>query len=150
MKSINEITLLGHAGKDGEVRHFTSSSKGSVSIATSRSWKQDDEWVSDTTWHLVEGWSRIADEIGLIKKGDPVLVIGRLVKEKYEKDGQQMQIVKVLANTVQVVVKRDHESGQQSGGQSRQAPANAQPIKEPVKDNPTDFQSDNHFDDIPW
>src|SRR5262249_36788970 len=49
----------------------------------------------------VTGWKRLANSAAAsLKKGDPVIVNGRLQVEEYEKDGEKRTLVKVAASAI--------------------------------------------------
>jgi len=83
----NNVKLIGHLGKDPEVRTFESGKKmATFSIATSDSYKnQKGEKVQDTQWHNIVIWGKLADIAGqYLKKGSEVAVEGKLVHRVYE------------------------------------------------------------------
>ena len=106
MRCINQVTLLGHAGRDAELRHFGSGSrKAWVSMATSRSWKKGDDWESESTWHNIEAWGREADKLSNVRKGQPVMVSGRISVENWtDNNGVEKRTTKIVADTVCLVV----------------------------------------------
>jgi len=89
---LNHITIVGFVGADPELRQSRSNgSKFTVlSVATQRSWKNDqEEWVSKTEWHRVSIFRpRLAEYVAEnIRKGSHVLVEGSLVSSTYERPG---------------------------------------------------------------
>jgi single-strand DNA-binding protein len=95
----NSVKLIGHLGKDPEVRTFESGRKmASFSIATTDSYKnQKGEQVEDTQWHNLVIWGRLADIAGqYLKKGSEVAVEGKLVHRTYETSkGEKRYITEV-------------------------------------------------------
>ena len=95
----NSVKLIGHLGKDPEVRTFESGKKmASFSIATTDSYKnQKGEQVEDTQWHNLVIWGRLADIAGqYLKKGSEVAVEGKLVHRTYETSkGEKRYITEV-------------------------------------------------------
>jgi len=107
MPSINRITLLGHLGKDPEIK-YTPGGKTvcNASIATEKSWKKDDEWKKKTTWHRIVAWGKTAEALGLGTKGSLVLVEGELTQRSWEnKEGVKQFVTEVLAGVVVVIGK---------------------------------------------
>lgn len=79
-----QIILVGYLGKDPEMR-FTpnGSAVTNFSVATSRTWKQDGVKVDETTWFRISVWGAQAEPCAeWLKKGSPVLVLGRLQPDK--------------------------------------------------------------------
>ena len=94
--------MIGHLGKDPEVRTFESGKKkASFSLATTESYRnQKGENVNDTQWHNVVMWGKLADEAGQsLKKGSEVSIEGKLVHRVYEtKTGDKRYITEVNVN----------------------------------------------------
>ncbi len=52
--SLNRVMLIGNLGKDAETRFTTNNvSVTNFTMATTYSYKKDNEWVNDTTWHNI-------------------------------------------------------------------------------------------------
>ncbi|WP_211762866.1 single-stranded DNA-binding protein [Kutzneria sp. CA-103260] len=64
--------------------------------------KQQDVWSDGHKLFVwVTGWKRLAKGAAAsLKKGDPVIVSGRLRVEEYEKDGEKRTTVKVEATAI--------------------------------------------------
>lgn len=83
----NSVKLIGHLGKDPEVRKFESGKKvATFTIATTDSYKnQKGEKIEDTQWHNLVIWGRLADVAGqYLKKGSEVAIEGKLIHRAYE------------------------------------------------------------------
>jgi single-strand DNA-binding protein len=95
----NSVKLIGHLGKDPEVRKFDSGKKvATFSIATSDSYKnQKGEKIEDTQWHNLVIWGRLADVAGhYLKKGSEVAIEGKLVHRAYEtSSGEKRYITEI-------------------------------------------------------
>ncbi|HAF48989.1 MAG TPA: single-stranded DNA-binding protein [Anaerolineaceae bacterium] len=76
-----QITIVGYLGRDPEMR-FTPSGQAvtSFSVATSRSYTTNaGQKVDETTWFRISVWGSQAEACNqYLKKGSPVLVVGRL------------------------------------------------------------------------
>ncbi len=90
--TVNKVILVGHLGRDPEVRHTQSGAPiVSMSLATSESWrdKRTGERVEKTEWHRVvifnEGLCKIAEQY--LRKGSKVYLEGKLQTREWEKDG---------------------------------------------------------------
>lgn len=105
------VTLTGTLGQDPELR-FTQAGKAvaSLNLVTSKSAKGDDgKWVdSETTWWRVTAWDQMAENIAeTLRKGDPIIVVGRAFMESYEdKSGAERQSLKVAAYNVGLDLRR--------------------------------------------
>jgi single-strand DNA-binding protein len=98
----NSVKLIGHLGKDPEVKTFESGKKmASFSIATTDSYKnQKGEKAQDTQWHNVVIWGKLADVAGqYLKKGNEVAIEGKLVHRAYETAaGEKRYITEINVN----------------------------------------------------
>ena len=114
-KSINMVILLGHVGKDPELR-YTSSGKAvaSFSLATSEEWKDGDgQKQSKTEWHNIIVWQKLAEIVGeYVKKGSHVEVVGKLTHRSYDdKNGVKRYVTEVVMdNLVMLDTKGDRTS----------------------------------------
>ena len=91
MSSVNSVTLVGHLGKDPELRHTGGGQAVcELSVATSEDWKdKDGNKQSRTEWHKVTTWAKTAENCAkYLTKGRLVYVRGRIQTDKVEKDGQ--------------------------------------------------------------
>lgn len=90
MESINSINLLGHVGRDPELKTVGSSYLCTVNVATSRRFKDSQgEVQTKTTWHRCVAFGKQAETIAkYVKKGDPLYIRGRYESREYEKDGE--------------------------------------------------------------
>jgi single-strand DNA-binding protein len=89
-RSVNKIILVGHVGRDPELRETQNGTKvANVSLATNHRFPANgDEERERTEWHRLTLWNRLAlfaDEY--LRKGDRVYVEGRLEYDSYERDG---------------------------------------------------------------
>jgi single-strand DNA-binding protein len=117
MPSINRITLLGHLGRDPELKYTQAGQPVcNASIATEKSWKQDDEWKKKTTWHKIVAWRKMAEALGQATKGDLVLIEGELTQRSWEnKEGVKQYVTEVLAGVV-VLIGKGHGKTTEDGG----------------------------------
>jgi single-strand DNA-binding protein len=99
-KSLNKATLIGHVGKDPEIR-YTNGGKAvaSFGLATSESWKDQSGTMQErTTWHNIVAWERVAEIFGqYVKKGSKIYIEGRIQNRSYDdKDGQKKYISEIV------------------------------------------------------
>ncbi|MCG6975039.1 MAG: single-stranded DNA-binding protein [Acidiferrobacterales bacterium] len=110
-RGVNKVILVGHLGKDPEVRYAPSGQAiANVTIATSDSWKDKNtgEKQERTEWHRVVFFSRLAEIVGeYLKKGSQVYVEGRLQTRKWQdKDGNDRYTTEIVANEMQMLGSR--------------------------------------------
>ena len=103
MSDLNRIQIIGRLGQDPDSR-FTPSGKRvtKFSVAANRKWNnQEGEVKTATDWFNVECWNGLGEIVDTyLRKGRKVFVEGRLQVERYEKDGQSCQYVKIVASNV--------------------------------------------------
>lgn len=100
--SVNKVILIGHLGRDPEVRSFQGGGKiVSFRLATGEAWKdkQTGERKERTEWHSVsithEALGRIAEQY--LRKGSKVYIEGQLETRKWQdKDGQDRYTTEVV------------------------------------------------------
>jgi single-strand DNA-binding protein len=101
MKSLrNSVQLIGHLGKDPDVKSFNNSKKASFTIATTDNYKnQKGEKVSDTQWHNIVIWGKLANVAEkYLKKGEQVAIEGKLVHRMYEANGEKKYMTEINVN----------------------------------------------------
>jgi len=89
-RSVNKIILVGHVGRDPEVRETASGTRvASLSLATNHRLNgAGEEERERTDWHRLTLWNRLATFAeDYVRKGDRVYVEGRLEYDAYERDG---------------------------------------------------------------
>jgi single-strand DNA-binding protein len=99
LRTLNEVRLLGHLGKDAETRYTGGGTPvTNFSLATERRVKQGDEWKSETDWHNVVLWKG-ENVAGFLTKGKAVLVCGRLQTRSWEdRDGNKRYSTEVVCD----------------------------------------------------
>ncbi len=104
MNAINKVQLTGNLGNDPEIKNFESGSKlARFSMATKEEYtNRSGEKTSDTQWHYVTAWGKLAEQIeSEFKKGSFASVEGRLTTRNYtDKNGQKRYITEIVANEV--------------------------------------------------
>lgn len=106
MPYMNQAIIMGHLGKDAETRMTGSgTSVTTFSVATSRRYKQGDEWKDKTTWHNVVAWKLHEKTQAQLTKGAGVLVIGEIDNRSYEDKatGQKRYITEIVSNDVKLL-----------------------------------------------
>jgi single-strand DNA-binding protein len=98
----NSVRLIGNVGMDPDVRTFDNNRKMvRLSIATNETYKNEKgEKVTDTQWHNIVLWGAQATLAeSYLKKGDPVIIEGKLASRSYnDKDGVKRYVTEVVVN----------------------------------------------------
>ncbi len=102
----NSVQLIGHAGKDPEVKTILNDRKmARFSLATNDYYTNNKgERVEQTHWHQITAWGKLAEIVEKeVAKGKQILVSGKLSTNNWEdKDGNKRYSVEVLANEIAV------------------------------------------------
>lgn len=121
--SLNRVELIGHLGKDPEVRRTQDGRPiANLSLATSDSWrdKNTGERKEKTEWHRVvifqEGLAKVAEQY--LKKGAKVFVSGALQTRKWtDQSGVEKYSTEIVLQGFQSqLIMLDGRSGGGSGG----------------------------------
>lgn len=104
MAGVNKVILIGHLGRDPELRQTESGQAVcNFSLATSESWTKDGEKQERTEWHRIVAWARTAELCAqYLAKGRQVYIEGTLQTREWEdRDGNKRQTTEVKALSVQ-------------------------------------------------
>ncbi len=86
MLTVNRATLVGHAGRDPEIRELKNGGKAAAfPLATAGKWTdREGKPVEATDWHRVVVYGAAAEIVGtMLRKGVPVMVEGRIATRQY-------------------------------------------------------------------
>ncbi len=125
-RSVNKVILVGHLGKDPEVKYTPSGTPvAKFSLATNERFKdKEGNWQDRTEWHNIVAWQRTAEIVGeYCKKGSQVYIEGRLRTDSWDdkESGQKKYRTEIVVNDLVLLGGRG-ESGE-GGGRSRGAAA---------------------------
>ena len=115
MAGVNKVILLGHLGRDPEMRYQPSGGAiANFSIATSETFKDKEGNKQERTeWHRVVLFGRTADIAGeYLRKGSMAYVEGRLQTRKWtDKEGQERYTTEIVGDRLQLVGARGGGGG---------------------------------------
>ncbi len=105
MSSIkNYVQLIGNVGQEPTVTNLESGKKvARLSLATNENYKDGKgEKRTDTNWHTVVAWGKVADIIEkFVDRGREIGITGKLKTRSYTTDdGNQRHVTEVVANEV--------------------------------------------------
>ena len=86
MLNMNRATVLGRAGRDPEIRDLANGEKAATfSLATTEKWKDREGNPGEATeWHRIVVYGpTVAAVETMVRKGDAVLVEGRIATREY-------------------------------------------------------------------
>jgi single-strand DNA-binding protein len=127
MSSVNKVIIVGHLGRDPEMRTFPSGDAvANVTIATSEKWrdKQSGEMREATEWHRIVFNGRLAEIAGqYLRKGSLVYIEGSLRTRKWtDQAGVEKFTTEIRADQMQMLGARQGggSSGPMDAGQGSQ------------------------------
>jgi single-strand DNA-binding protein len=105
-RGVNKVILIGNVGKDPEVKHLEN---GTVltkfPLATSETYKKDNEKVTNTEWHnivLFKGQAEVAEKY--VKKGDALYIEGKIRTRSWDdQDGNKRYMTEIVGNNMQML-----------------------------------------------
>lgn len=158
MAGLNKVMLIGHLGRDPEIRY---SQQGSAmvnfSLATSEQWtdRNTGEKNEKTEWHNIKVFGKPAEVCEkYLSKGSQIYVEGRLQTRTYEKEGQTHYITEIIVQNFQFLgggrQGSQGGSGYQggSGGYTQDDRGGSNQFQNPT--TPGGGRSDIQDDDIPF
>jgi single-strand DNA-binding protein len=123
-KSVNKVILVGHLGKDPEVKFTPGGTPvAKFTLATNERFKdKDGNWQDRTEWHSLVAWQRTAEIIGeYCKKGSQIYVEGRLKTDSWDdkETGQKKYRTDIVVN--ELVLLGGRGGGSHEGGSFNQS-----------------------------
>lgn len=128
-RSVNRVTLLGHLGKDPELKYTPSGQAVTkFSMATSERWKdKNGEWQDRTEWHNIVLWAKMAETANqYLSKGSQVFIEGRLQTRSWDdKEGKKHYMTEIIAQDMVLLGGRGGEraGAERGNGETRRAAA---------------------------
>jgi single-strand DNA-binding protein len=114
MASLNKLLLIGHLGKDPEIRYTQDGATvASFSLATSESFNDKSGTRQERTeWHSVKAFGKLGDICKqYLNKGKQVYIEGRIQTREYtDREGIKRRITEVVANQMIMLGSRSHGS----------------------------------------
>lgn len=138
--SLNRATLIGHTGKDPEVRYLESGiAVATISLATTEkgyTLTNGTQVPDRTEWHSIVAWRGLAEIAEkYIKKGSQIYVEGKISTRKWEKDGVTRYTTEIQADKIELLGhapdRAEQDSTHEQSRQNQTAPANNAPEPEP-------------------
>jgi single-strand DNA-binding protein len=96
--SFNKVIIGGRLGRDPEFINFEDGNRAArLSIATTEQWTSGGARQEKTDWHTAALFKKAAVTFAerSLKKGDLVMVEGRLENRSYQKDGQTHYVTEI-------------------------------------------------------
>lgn len=139
--NMQKLIITGNLGKDPEIKSFENGGKvANFTVGvTERGYKtKDGKDIPDHT----EWFNCVVKQNGLagvveqyVKKGNKVLIEGKIRTREYEKDGQKKYVQEVIVESMELLTPKGEGSSQQS----------PQPVEQPTQQS-----SDGDSTDLPF
>ncbi|PRY53740.1 single-strand binding protein [Arcticibacter pallidicorallinus] len=145
MAGVNKVILVGHLGRDPEVRHLEGgASVANFTLATSETYTRDGKKVEQTEWHNIVVWRGLADVAAkYLKKGELIYVEGKLRTRSYDdKNGTKRYVTEIVADNFNMLGRK---GGSGDEGTENSANKSASDYQEPQVDYSTDTSDDLPF-----
>lgn len=131
-KGVNKAFLLGHVGKDPEIRSTTGGTLvAASSLATAdRQKDQQGNWQDKTEWHNIIAFGRTAEIVrDYVKKGTQLLIEGKIQTRSWDdrESGQRKYRTEIIVAELTLLGGRPDESGRSSGHSDGHSRAYGQP-----------------------
>jgi single-strand DNA-binding protein len=119
-KSVNKAILLGHVGKDPEIRSTNGGTiVASFSLATAERQKDGQgNWQDRTEWHNLVAFNRTAEVVrDYVRKGSQVLIEGKIQTRTWDdrESGHRKYRTEILVNDLTLLGGRSEDRGRDSG-----------------------------------
>ena len=138
---MNKIFISGRLTKDGEVRTTDADIKVyNSSVAVNRRIKNTDG-TYDADFFNITLWKPSDNLIKYLKKGQGVLIEGRVQNRKYEKDGENRTITEIIVENLELIGSKKEENTEPNV----EVPQNTKTVYE---DHNSDIEIED--DDLPF
>jgi single-strand DNA-binding protein len=127
-KSVNKVILVGHLGKDPELKYTPSGVPvAKFTLATNERFKdKEGNWQDRTEWHNLVAFQRTAEIVGeYLKKGRQVYIEGALRTSSWDdkETGQKKYRTEIMVN--ELVLLGGGQSAEGGGGHQKSRAASA-------------------------
>lgn len=148
MAGVNRVILIGHVGRDAELRYTNSGQAvASFSLATTEYFGGRDggERQQKTEWHNIVVWARQAEIASqYVKKGRQLFVEGRLqTRDWVDPQGVKHYKTEIVARSFQLLGRREDSEYSGGGGYSQPGGGPAEPDEYDIGDLGPPLDMDN-------
>ena len=153
MATLNKVILIGHLGRDPEVREYEGRKVANFSLAVNERYRKSDGSTQESTeWFRVSFWGNTAEVAEkYLKKGDQVYVEGRLRSREYtDNEGQKRFALEVNGQSMTMLGSPDSNNTSTSNDNSAYQ-ANSSNNNTPSNEVKEEFPpEDNEEGDLPF
>ncbi len=112
--SVNKVILVGNVGADPEVKYLDNGvAVCRLSLATNETYTRNEEKVTQTEWHRLVLWRKLAEIAEKhVKKGDLLYVEGRIRSNSWEdKDGIKRYTTEIFVDSFKFIGNKGDKEG---------------------------------------
>lgn len=149
MSGINKVILVGHLGKDPEVRYLDGGvTVASFPLATSETYNKDGKKIEQTEWHNIVMWRGLADTASkYLKKGKLIYLEGKLRTRSFEdREGHKKYSTEVVAESFTMLGRKTDFENEQNDQLRAEKQENSQ--EEAKEEKPMNYEAGEAADDI--
>src|ERR1700687_14067 len=121
-KSVNRVTLIGHLGRDPQLKHTGSGTAvANFTLATNDRYKdKDGNWQERTEWHNIPCWARLAEIASeYLKKGRSVYIEGSLRTDSWDDKQTGAKRYQTYVNASDLVLLGGGRGGEEGGSSGK-------------------------------
>jgi len=109
---MNKALLYGYVGVDPDVKKIGENKVAKFSLATNKTYTKDGERVTETAWHNIVFWGKLAELCEkYVKKGSSLIIEGEIRYRSYEnKERQTVYITEIIGNNLHFVGAKKEEA----------------------------------------
>ena len=108
MLNMNRATLVGHAGRDPEMRDLKNGGRAATfTLATTEKWTDGEGRPGEATeWHRIVVYGPTVETVGkMLRKGDRVMVEGRIATRSFtDREGNDRVVTEIVVSRRQGMV----------------------------------------------
>ena len=138
MRGINKVILIGHLGKDPEVRRLENGGVvANFTLATTEAYKdKTGNRVEQTEWHNIAVWNKSAEIAEkYLKKGSLIYLEGKITSREYtDKDNVKRRFYEIRTDRFNMLDRKPEGATATAGGSANEA----------------DIVTDEPVDDLPF
>ena len=157
MTDLNHVVIIGRLTRDlgTDERSFgyvaNGQARANVSIAVNRSKKSGEEWTDEVNYFDITIWGKTAENLKpYLTKGKQIAVDGYLKQDRWEKDGQKMSRVSIVANNVQLLGGNSENSQAPQSSYAQQYQSQQKAEQQPLVQNDGYSDGSDFPEDIPF
>jgi single-strand DNA-binding protein len=153
MSSVNKVILVGHLGKDPELRYLEGNvSVASFPLATSETFNKDGKKVEQTEWHNIVMWRGLADVAAkYLTKGRLVYIEGKLRTRSYEdKEGVRRYTTEIVAESFNILGRKSDFESTNNNTTSNSNTNTAATTSNEAQEQTVDFTENETDDGLPF